>query len=220
MKHDKVIDFEHKKTAYEFERALADKPVEEQLAVSLIAPNVLNGCSWVFCRRDPVIRRYEAEFKQSKTCKLQNVTYHRGEGIKGYLVSINLDRLLSLLGPFNNGPLHSEEVETARQRHSEALEELGNRIRSGYQGYIGIYNTSDTQIITIQDKTFPAYSVTLRELCLECEKNNYGILIGDVSRNPREVLARENEVIEALLIAPSCDSLIIKIAPMYDTQYL
>ncbi len=86
MEKNNAVSPAHLEAAKAFERALSDKPVEEQLAALLVAKNVLNGCSWEFCRMDPQLRRYEAEFANSRTCSLQKVTYNPQEGIKGYLV--------------------------------------------------------------------------------------------------------------------------------------
>ena len=95
-----------------FERALLDKPVEEQMA----AANILNGASWAFCGMDPVLREQEETFAQSSTCSLQRVTYNRQMGIQGYLVYMKLDRLCELLGPDSKGPLTAEEIALARKR--------------------------------------------------------------------------------------------------------
>lgn len=214
MKKNNAVSHAQLETAKAFERALSDKPVEEQLAASLVAKNVLNGCSWEFCRMDPQLRRYEAEFANSRTCSLQKVTYNRQEGIQGYLVYMQIDKLLEILGPNNKGPLTASDVEEAKKNREESAVSLIDRMRSGYAGKIGIYHTYDTPTITVCGKTFPAYAVTLRELCVFCEKTGYGIVVGGEPRDPKQVLLREDAVIESLLLAPSSNALFIDIAPM------
>jgi hypothetical protein len=214
MKTNNEISGAQLEAAKAFERALSDKPVEEQLAVGLISKNVLNGCSWELCRMDPQIRRYEDAFKQSSTCSLQKITYNRQQGIKGYLVYMQMGRLLELLGPANKGPLIASDLEIAKKHREEAGLALIERLKSGYRGKIGIYCTNDTQSITISGKTFPAYSVTIKELCNFCQKTGYGIVIGGEPRDPQQVLQREDAVIESLLVAPSSNALLIDIAPM------
>lgn len=214
MKTNQVISDTNLEVAMAFERALSDKPVEEQLAASLVAKNVLNGCSWEFCRMDPQLRQYEAEFANSNTCSLQKVTYNRLMGIKGYLLYIKMDRLLDLLGPNNRGPLNVSDLELAKQHRKEARRALIERIKSGYAGKIGIFSTNDSQIITISGKSFPVYAVTLKELCELCEIAGYGIVVGNQTREPKQILEHEDEVIECLLLAPSSNALIIDIAPM------
>ena len=105
-------------------------------------------------------------------------------------------------------------MEVAKKDREEAGVALIERIKSGYTGKIGIYCTSDTQSITVSGVTFPAYALTLKELCFFCSKMGYGILIGGETRDPRDVIARENAVIESLLVAPSSNALFIDIAPM------
>lgn len=214
MKKFNIPSLEQLKTAKAFERALSNKPIEEQLAASIVAKNVLNGCSWEFCRADQQLKEYESEFKKSTTCKLQKVTYNRAMGVTGYLVSIKMERLLELLGPNNKGPLSASEVETAKENHIDSGAALIERIRSGYAGKIAIYHTYDTQTITIQGRTLPAYAMTLKELCVCCKKMGYGIVIGGVPRDPLQVMQREDAVIEALLLAPSSNALFIEIGPM------
>lgn len=214
MKTNNAVSGAQLEAAKAFERALSDKPVEEQLAVGLISKNVLNGCSWELCRMDPQLRRYESEFANSQTCSLQKVTYNRQQGVKGYLVYMQMGRLLELLGPGNKGPLIASDLELAKKHREEAGVALIERIKSGYTGKIGIYCTNDSQTITVSGKTFPAYAVTLRELCMFCEKTGYGIVVGGEPRAPRQVLEREDAVIESLLVAPSSNALFVDIAPM------
>lgn len=214
MKTNNAVSGAQLEAARAFERALADKPVEEQLAVGIISKNVLNGCSWELCRNDPQLRRYEQEFKNSSTCSLQKVTYNRAQGVTGYLLYMQMGRLLELLGPNNKGPLIASDLEVAKKHREEAGVALINKIKSGYAGKIGIYCTNDSQTITVSGKTFPAYAVTLKELCTFCEQLGYGIVIGGEPRPPKQVLQREDAVIESLLVAPSSNALFIDIAPM------
>lgn len=214
MKTNNPVSGAQLEAAKAFERALSDKPVEEQLAVGIISKNVLNGCSWELCRMDPQLKRYEAEFARSQTCSLQKVTYNRQQGVKGYLVYMQMNRLLEILGPNNKGPLIASDLELARKHREEAGTSLIERIKSGYSGKIGIFCTNDSQTITVSGKTFPAYAVTLKELCMFCSKTGYGIVVGGEPRDPQQVLQREDAVIETLLVAPSSNALFIDIAPM------
>lgn len=214
MKRDNIINFAQQKIERNFERALSGKPIEEQLAASIVTKNVFNGCSWEFCRMDSVLRRYETEFAQSKTCRLQKVTYNREQGVQGYLVYMQMDRLLELIGQDNRGPLLASDLEIVKQRHEDEIIALLSRIKSGYTGKIAIYYTSDCQTITIQGRTLPAYAVTLQELCFSCLSTGYGVVIGGEPRDPKQILQKEDAVIESLLLAPSSNGLFIDIAPM------
>lgn len=214
MKTNNAVSGAQLEAAKAFERALSDKPVEEQLAVGIISKNVLNGCSWELVRMDPQLRRYEKEFAESKTCSLQKVTYNRQQGVQGYLVYIQMSRLLEILGPNNKGPLIASDLEIAKKHREEAGTALIDRIKSGYSGKIGIFCTNDSQTITVSGKTYPAYAVTLKELCMFCDKTGYGIVVGGEPRDPKQVLQREDAVIENLLVAPSSNALFIDIAPM------
>lgn len=208
------IDANAMAAAKRFEDALSSKPIEEQIAVGLISKNVLNGCSWEFVRTNPEIRQNLDAFKNSKVCNVQKVTYNHQQGIYGYLVYMQMNHLCNLLGPANNGPLEDRDLQIATHHRNEAIQSLAKKIKSGYMGRIGIFCTNDSQSVTVNGKTFPAYAITLKELCTICSQLNYGILINNNVRKPNEVLEREDGVIERLTVAPSSNALFIDIAPL------
>lgn len=211
MNNGGKIDANAMAAAKKFEDALASKPIEEQIAVGLISKNVLNGCSWEFVRPNPEIRQHLDAFKNSKVCNVQKVTYNHEQGIYGYLVYMQMNHLCMLLGPANNGPLEDRDLQIATHHREEAIQNLAKKIKSGYQGKIGIYCTNDSQAITVDGKTYPAYAVTLRELCTICQQFGYGIVINNIVRDPNEVIAREDGVIERLTVAPSSNGLFVTI---------
>lgn len=213
MKRGDVISFAKIKTARAFKKALAGKPVEEQLAASKIAKNVLNGCSWEFCWEDTIIKDYVTEFEKSNTCSLYKIIYDCDQGVTGYLVYMQFNRLLELLGSDNRGPLTVNDIELANNNRMESGIELIKRIRSGYAGKIGIFYTNDSQTIAIYGKIYPAYAVTLKELCVICEKEGYSIIIDGEHRTFKQILQEEDAFIEKLPVAPSGNALIIEIAP-------
>lgn len=200
--------------AKKFEQALSDKPIEEQLAVSIISKNVINGCSWEFIRSNPEIKRNFEAFKASKTCSIQEVTYNHQKKVTGYIIYMQMERLLDLLGPNNCGPLAQKDVQLANKHRQEAAFALTKKIQSGYTGKIGIFCTNDSQTITVSGKAYPAYAVTLKELCAICQKAGYGIVVSGEPRDPQQVLQREDAVLKTLLVAPSSNALFIDIAPM------
>lgn len=197
-----------------FEQCLSTKPIEEQIAVSLISKNVLNGCSWEFTRQNPEIKRNLEAFKKSEVCSVQEVTYNHEKKVCGYLVYMQMSYLCSLLGPKYSGPLNEKDLKIATDHREEAQLGLAKKMKAGYTGNIGIYCTNDSQSITVDGNTFPAYAVTLRELCTICKQLRYGILINGAVRNPDDVIAREDAVLRSLTVAPSSNALFIKIAPM------
>lgn len=211
--NNNIIHFSHLKTARDFEKALMNKPIEEQITASIVAKNIMVGASWEFCIKESVLNEYDNEFSKSRTCRLMRVTYNRHEKIYGYLVHMSMDRLLELLGPENEGPLTEEDVERVKKCREEAILALVNRLKSGYMGKIGIFHTNDCEAIVIQDKVFPAFTLTLEDVCVICEKMGYGIMVGGEVREPMQVLKKEKAVIEALLLAPSSNALFIDIRP-------
>lgn len=197
-----------------FAEALTSRPVEEQIATSTITKNVLNGCCWEFVRSNPDIKRNLEAFKNSKVCSVQKVTYDHNRGVYGYLVYMQMQHLCSLLDENNKGPLNSTDLQYAAQHREKAKVGLIEKLQKGYQGRIGIFCTNDSQTITVDGKSYPAYAITLKELCAICVKMGYGIAIGNSVRTPEQVLSKEDAVIENLTVAPSSNALFINIAPM------
>ena len=205
--------------AKRFEQALAQYPSEVQMAVGLISKNVLNGCSWELCRYTPDIRREYENFRQSKICSIQEVTYNHKSSQseahpQGYLIYMQMGKLLDILVDKNGGPLRLADVQIANKHRQEAIEALTKRLVSGYKGKIGIFCTNDSQTITINGKALPAYAVTLHELCTICQETGYGIVISGEPRDPQQVIQREDAVIKSLVVAPSSNALLLDVAPM------
>lgn len=197
-----------------FAEAMSKYPIEEQLAVGLIAKNVLNGCSWEFTRTMPEIRKNLDAFKKSKTCSVQEVTYDHRKKIYGYLVYMKMDRLCELLSSKNHGIFDAHDLELANKHRKEASTALIKKMKSGYNGKIGIFCTNDSQSITVDGKSYPAFAVSLKELCVICQQVGYGIMISGAVRNPRDVLDREDAVLKSLTVAPSSNAVFIDIAPL------
>lgn len=218
MKKSNILNFQRMKIARQFEKVLANAAVEEQLAAALVAENLLYGASWAFCRADEIFKEYEDNFRKSENCSIQKITYNLETGEKAYLVYITMSRILELLGPDNGGPLTADDLAQSRKMREESGIALIDRIKSGYVGKIAIYHIGDTLSVTVNGKTFPAYAVTIKELCHFCVRMGYGIVIGGILRDPMEILKREDAVLEILLLTPSNNGLFIEIAPMKEKK--
>lgn len=218
MKKSNILNFQHMKAASQFEKALANAAVEEQLAAALVAENLLFGASWAFCRADEVFEKYEGDFRKSENCSIQKITYNPETGEKACLVYITMGRILELLGPDNGGPLTADDLALSKKMREESGIALIDRLKSGYVGKIAIYYINDTMSVTVNGETFPAYTVSIKELCHFCARVGYGIVIGGIPRDPMEVLKREDAVLETLLLTPGNNGLFIEIAPMKEKE--
>jgi len=207
-------DLKLMESAKRFQEALGKRPIEEQIAVGLISKNVLNGCSWEFSRPSNELRTNIEAFQKSQVCSIQPVTYNHEKGIYGYLVYMKMDHLCKLLSPANMGPVSDEDLSIASRHRQEAQATLVKKLRTGYKGLIGIFCTNDSQTVTVDGQTYPAYAITLKELCVICKECGYGIMIKGINRNPDDVLAREDAIIKAATVAPSSNALFISIAPL------
>lgn len=197
--------------AKRYEEMLKNRPVEEQLAVGLISKNVLNGCSWEFVRDNPEIKRCEDEFAKSNVCSLQRVTYNASKGVYGYLIYMQMDHLCNLLGPKMGGPLNERDLAIASKHRQEAQVAFAKKLMNGYEGMVGIFCTNDCQAITVSGVTYPAYAITLKELCIICQKYNYGIeLMGRVVA-PTDIVKREDAVLKNSVVAPNSNALFISV---------
>lgn len=211
------------RAAEQFAQNLEKYPIEEQIAVSCISKNVINGCSWEFVRNTSDLRRNMDAFRNSKTCELKEVTYSHNKKITGYLVLMSLDRLVGILSKEGFGVFDQKDLEKAKLHRQDAIKACATLMQKGYRGRIGIYCTNDSKTITVDGTSYPAFAVTLPELCDICTKMGYGFLVGGKVRSPLEVKtpdypknsSRINAVIKSCLVAPSSNALFIDIAPMH-----
>lgn len=210
------------RAAEQFARNLEKYPVEEQIAVSVISKNVINGCSWEFVRNTSDIRRELDAFRQSRTCELKEVTYSHDKKITGYLVLMSFERLVGILAKEALGVFDQPTLQKAKMHRQDAIKACAALMGKGYKGRIGIYCTNDSKTITVDGNSYPAFAVTLPELCDICTRMNYGFVVGGRVRSPYEIKdpknpnddRRINEVIKACRVAPSSNALFIDIAPM------
>lgn len=200
--------------AEKFERELSKYPIEVQITVNLVSKNILNGCSWELTRNCIDIERNLSAFKNSKYCRVYRVNYNEKNKVHGYLVYMKLNSLIELLQKTADGLLNMKDIKIATNHRQEACLDLANKMKKGYKGVIGIFCTNDSQTITVQGKTFPAYAITLNELCQICQKVGYGVEVNGKVYAPEQIMKKEEQVIGALTVAPSSNALFIKIAPM------
>ena len=203
-----------RRAAEQFATNLEKYPIEEQIAISVISKNVLNGCSWEFVRNNTDIRRNIEHFKSSKTCDLKEVTYSQDKRISGYLVLMNLNRLVDILSREALGVFDKKTLQDALNHRQDAIFKCANLMKRNYKGRIGIFCTNDSPTITVDGISYPAFAVTLNELCSICAKMKYGFITGNTVRNSNEVYAHADAVIKALTVAPSSNALFINIAPL------
>lgn len=214
MNMNSKVDPRLESAALKFAENLEKYPAEEQYAVGVISKNVLNGCSWEFVRKNPGATRLIDAFNKNPNCSIQEVVYNRKAGVTGYLVYMNLSYLCSLLGKEAPGLLNQRDLMLASEHRKEAILSLAKRIQSGYKGLIGIFCTNDSQSITVDSHTYPAYTVSLREMLQVCQRYNYGIVIRGGVRTPSQVAQREDDALKELIVAPSSNALFVNIAPL------
>ena len=203
-----------RKAAEQFATNMEKYPPDEQLAVSSISKNVINGCSWEFVRNTADIRRYVDVFKSSQYCDLKEVTYSHDKKITGYLVMMNLKRMVEILAKEGMGVFTKEDLSRAMKHRQDAVQGCAKLMQKGYRGRIGIFCTNDSQTITVDGKSYPAFAITLNELCDICVRCHYGFAIGSSIRIPEQVKAKADAVIKNCIVAPSSNALFIDIAPL------
>ena len=158
----------------------------------------------------------------SPVCAIQEIVYNHKIGTKdmehpqGYLIYMQMSKLLEILSVENGGVLRPEDLKLVQAHRNEAIEGLVKRLMSGYRGIIGIYYTGDAQVISIGDKFYPVFTLTLPELCVACQEVGYGIVIGGKPCDPRQVVQRGDAVLKSLIVAPQENALLIKVAPMIE----
>lgn len=202
------------RAAQQFATNMEKYPVEEQLAVSAISKNVINGCSWEFIRNNSEIRRYADAFTGSQYCELKEVTYSHDKHLTGYLIMMSLKRMVEILAKEGMGVFNQEDLSKAMKHRQEAVQSCAKLMQKGYRGRIGVFCTNDSQTITVDGKSYPAFAITLNELCDICIRTHYGFAVGSAIRTPEQVKAKADAVIKNCIVAPSSNALFIDIAPL------
>lgn len=209
-----VNDPNLRKAADQFAENLEKYPMEEQIAISVISKNIINGCSWEFVRNNQNVRQYVEQFKKNPYCDIKEVTYSHDKKISGYLVLMNLQRLVDILTKEALGVFDRETLQAAVQHRHDAITDCAKLMKKGYRGKIGIFCTNDSPTITVDGISYPAFAVTLNELCDICAKMNYGMVVGSSIRTPDLVKAHGDDVIKSCIVAPSSNALFMNIAPL------
>ena len=191
-------------------------PEEEQLAVTLIGENIVNGCSWEFVRDRTKLRRMENQFNSNPNVSLIPVYYHHGgkSSVQGYLVYMKLDYLLKTLNAASSVLITPKDAKIASEKRQAACVKLAKLMQKGYSGRIGIYCTNNTDKITIDSRTFDAYAVTFAEFCQIAVKMNYGIKHKSGIASAQECMKNASKLIAECEVAPSSNALLMDIAPL------
>lgn len=192
---------------------LAKYPEEVQLVLRNIMVNCLNGCSWEFIRENPEVKKYIAAIRANKNLDVLDVVYNHKANITGYLLYADFNYAINVIRSCAPNLFNEGIYQKAEEHRKQAISSLIKLMKGKYKGRIGIYCTNDSQAITIDGKTYPAFAVSLPEFISISEQLNYGIankggvtVIDAVKKNPRGF-------IKALTVAPSSNAIFINIAP-------
>lgn len=200
--------------AQQFATNLEKYPEEEQMAVSLISKNVLNGCSWELTRNNGDIRKMRDKLLENPNTDIKEITYSHSKKITGFLVYMKLDRLVGILQREALGVFDQKALSGALQHRKDAVAACAKLMDKKYRGRIGMFCTNDSKTITVDGRSYPAFALTLSELCSICANKGYGFAVGSTVRTPDEVRAHLDAVLKACIVAPSSNAVFIDIAPM------
>lgn len=192
--------------AIRFANELQKYPLEVAVGVGIIIPNLVNGCSWGFV--NDTNEEYKKCLKSIQSNS--NMSSYKIKG--GYLVNINMDYLLSILGKIASGYVTPKDLQIAGEHRRKALLDLEKFMKKGGSGKIGIYNLNDSPRITVKGVSYPAFCVTMPDLLTMCVRNGYGLKLGNTLRTPNQVAHHIAQVIPKLEIAPSGNALFIEIS--------
>ena len=177
------------RAAQQFATNMEKYPLEIQFVMSAISKNVLNGCSWEFVRNNPDIRKQVEAINNNPDCEIKEVTYSHDKKITGYLVMMNLQKLVTILGKEALGVFDKAALDGAMKHRQEAVLGCAKLMKKGYRGRIGIFCTNDSSTITVDGTSYPAFAITLNELCDICARTNYGFAMGSSIRTANQVKA-------------------------------
>lgn len=194
-----------------FDEAMKKYSPDIYTGIGIVMTNIPNGCSWGFI--SGANREFEKSlhiFENSDKVVVKALGQDsKGVG-KGWLVNIPMDLTLKILDAEAKGLISSEDLENAKKHRQDAILSLDKFMKKGKEGRIGIFSTNDTKNITVNGKTYPAFTVTLDDLLALCVRNNYKLNLG-APRTPAEVNNVKDAVLSKLMLAPSGNALLIDI---------
>lgn len=191
-----------------FASMLQAYPLEIQVGIGIILPNLINGCSWGF------VNNTNDEFLKCLPAINNNPNISAMKVRGGYLVNINMDYLLNILGKTAGGYITKSELEIASRHRQAALVDLEKYMAKGGTGVIGIYNLNDSSRVVVDGKSYRAFCVTLPDLLAICVRNRYGLFLDGKVRTPGQVSRHIYQVVERLAVAPSNNALLVSIVKL------
>ena len=199
---------EESRAAIRFAEELQKYPIEVAVGVGIVIPNLVNGCSWGF------VTDTNSEYVKILDNIKANPNMASYKIKNGYLLTINMDYLLSILSKVAGGYVTNKDLQIASEHRQKALQDLEKFMQKGGSGKIGIYNLNDSPRITVKGVSYPAFCVTMNDLLSLCVRNGYGLKLGNAVRTPNQVSEHAVQVVEKLEIAPSGNAMFIEISKL------
>lgn len=153
--------------------AMGALTLEEQMALTYVLPNILNGAFWGIVPFERVIDDYKV-LQTSKNLRLQKV----GSGV---LIEANPEFLLRTASKLNRGLVTETDIrdmQVGRAESKMSIAKYMSRLKRGrakFPGYLGVYCTNDTPRIFYKQNSYPAFRVTIDEIVVLHQEYPFGV---------------------------------------------
>lgn len=132
-----------------------------------IGANVLDGASWGFCS----IEDYNSLVKKidgtNDDRALSRATFTKLKDDSGVLIQTDFSYALDLLKKSVTFPIETSEVEdavTSKLTGELYLKLFMKKHEKGYEGFIGVNETTDSRNVTINGKVYPTFKVNVGQV--------------------------------------------------------
>lgn len=203
----------------EFSRRMkTNYPPEYDVAMGIVLPNLMKGCPWgITTGKNLAFMKNINAFIPKAGDSRRVVSAYKLSRMKGresedrYLVMVSFDVFINILNKEGGGVFDRRDLEHAKKKRTDALNELVKFLKAGKIGTIGIFNTNEDHCIVADGVEYPAFSVTLVELLSYCSLLGYGLMVLGNKISTTVALNNIEKLYETLQPAPNGHALMISI---------
>lgn len=186
-------------------------PPAVQFAIVAVVPNIVNGCFWGFTDYNDIMEHVEVirQTPEIVARKVQNAC----------IVEVQPNYLLKAVNAIDSTMFNQKDMNVMKESMAKAQvgfeQYLINRAitKKGEQfcETIAIYCTNDTERVSIKDKTYNAFRVTMADLLKYFGMYGYKVRCGSRYVTVQEAAQNSQAVWDATRVAPSKTGLLIDI---------
>lgn len=179
-------------------------------AASFVMPNLPNGCSWGFAKSGDINEEVISNWRKDPNVQVFDIT-------GGVLVNVDFMELVNRIQ--GTVPIFSEQDlqyaskfrDNSRQACMKYLTKLGNEGTSRQVTHVGVFNTNDTNTITVSGQTYKAFNVDIVDFVNMAANAGLGFVVEGQAIGYQQFLNNLERAVSSLVLAPSGNALFVDV---------